>query len=91
MTDSEAVLLVADDHETLVRVREGLGRKGYAVVVAGTSAEARAHIRAGGVGLVLLDLVPSEPETRALLDEARAQASSSREFRGRLPMGSATE
>lgn len=72
MTESEAVLLVADDRETLAHVSGGLGRKGYRVVVAGTSAEARARIRAGGVGLAVLDLVLSEPETRALLDEARA-------------------
>ena len=75
MIDSEAVLVVADDHETLTRVRAGLSRNGYRVDVAGTGAEARARIRAGGVGLVLLDLRPSGPEPRALLDEARAQVS----------------
>jgi len=72
MSDAEAVLLVADDPETLTLVRAGLGRKGHRVVVAGTSAQALTRIRAGGVGLVLLDLVPSGTETRALLDEARA-------------------
>ncbi|MGH7353632.1 MAG: hypothetical protein ACRELS_03530 [Candidatus Rokuibacteriota bacterium] len=52
MIDSEAVLLVAADHETLTRVRAGLGRKGYRVDVAGLS------------GLEMLRALKADPATR---------------------------
>ena len=66
------VLLVEDDASLRLLCRVNLEHKGFAVLEAGTLAEARAVVR--GIDVVLLDLNVGWEDGRVLLRELKGQA-----------------
>ena len=67
-------LLVIDDDPGLAKLlAEYLGGRGYAVDTAGGGQLGLDHLRAGGVDLVILDLMMPEVDGFAVLREIRKQ------------------
>jgi PAS domain S-box-containing protein len=73
MSEAEAILVVEDDLDLARAVEDSLGRDGYEVRLAATAADARQALRAGPVGVVVLDLGPSGTEAFTLLREVTAR------------------
>ncbi len=69
------VLLVEDDAHVRQFICEALAVEGFEVLTAASLSEARALLRHGGAGLVLLDLGLPDGDGEALLREVRQQAS----------------
>ena len=57
MGDTKKVIIVDDDDDILVATRLTLESAGYAVETAATAAEGMAKIRAGGIDLIILDVM----------------------------------
>ena len=57
MGDAKKVIIVDDDADILLATRLTLESAGYAVETAATAAEGMAKIRAGGIDLIILDVM----------------------------------
>lgn len=67
----EKILIVEDDAQVNLMLRELLSGEGYTPLCAATAAEARAALAAGDISLVLLDLMLPDTSGELLLEEIR--------------------